>query len=78
MRSRPGTNGCGTTSRSRTRNTKRTSGVYAQFPHDASKVRTGMSKWHAGQVGAPVKTLTLNLPQTKPDVVIPVVELFLK
>jgi alpha-L-fucosidase len=52
--------------------------AYAQLLHDASEVRMNMDAWHASQAGADPKTLTLNLPQTKPDVVIPVVELFLK
>jgi alpha-L-fucosidase len=51
---------------------------YAQLLHDASEVRMGMDSWHAGQAGSGAQTLTLNLPQTKPNVTIPVVELFLK
>jgi len=51
---------------------------YAQFLHDASELQTKMSAWHARQIGARDDVLTLTLPQTEPDVTIPVVELFLK
>jgi alpha-L-fucosidase len=52
--------------------------AYAQLLHDASEVGMQMDDWHAGQVGAKAGTLTLTLPQTRPDVAVPVVELFLK
>jgi len=52
--------------------------AYAQFLHEASEVKMGLGGWHSKQIGASEKTLTLNLPQTRPDVTVPVVELFLK
>ena len=51
---------------------------YAQLLHDASEVSMGLDEWHASQVGAKASVLTLNLPQTRPDVTVPVVELSLK
>jgi hypothetical protein len=37
-----------------------------------------MDEWHAKQIGEDTRTLTLTLPKKKPDVAVPVVELFLK
>ena len=51
---------------------------YAQLLNDASEVKMGMDEWHAGQLGATSATLTLNLPQVRPNVTVPVVELFMK
>ncbi len=51
---------------------------YAQFLHDASEITMGLDQWHAKQIGKDHKTLTLNLPQVKPPVDVPVIELFLK
>jgi alpha-L-fucosidase len=52
---------------------------YAQLLNDASEVGLRMSDWHAGQSSAvDRKTLTLTLPTIKPNVTIPVIELFLK
>jgi alpha-L-fucosidase len=55
---------------------------YAQLLHDASEVGMQVDEWHATQLSmagaADRKTLTLTLPQTRPDVTVPVVELFLK
>ncbi len=52
---------------------------YAQLLNDASEVGMRMSDWHAGQNSAgDRKTLTLTLPIVKPNVTIPVIELFLK
>jgi alpha-L-fucosidase len=52
---------------------------YAQLLHDASEVTMRMSDWHAGQNSAGDRqTLTLTLPTIKPNVAIPVIELFLK
>ncbi len=52
---------------------------YAQLLHDASEIRMGLGDWHSSQAGDSVKnTLTLNLPALKPEVTVPVVELFLK
>ncbi|MEX0744999.1 MAG: hypothetical protein WD118_05310, partial [Phycisphaeraceae bacterium] len=50
---------------------------YAQLLHDASEVTLGLDEWHAGQLGV-TESVTLNLPQTRPNVAVPVVELFLK
>jgi alpha-L-fucosidase len=52
--------------------------AYAQLLHDASEVGLRMDDWHAGQAGVSPETLTLTLPQTKPDAAVPVVEMFLK
>jgi len=51
---------------------------YAQLLNDASEVGLGMDDWHAKQVAHSEKTLTVVLPQVKPNVEVPVVELFLK
>ena len=51
---------------------------YAQLLNDGSEVGMGMDDWHAGSVGASKDMLTIVLPQSKPNVTIPVVELFLK
>ncbi len=51
---------------------------YAQLLNDASEVPTQMDEWHAQQIGAGANILTLNLPQVRPEVAVPVVELFLK
>ena len=37
-----------------------------------------LDDWHAKQIGRESQTLTLELPKTKPDVAVPVVEVFLK
>ncbi len=57
--------------------------AYAQFLHDASEIKRHVLE--PGQVaqnttmgGLPSDTLTLELPVQKPDVTIPVIELFLK
>ncbi|MET8340852.1 alpha-L-fucosidase [Streptosporangium canum] len=56
--------------------------AYAQFLHDASEV--GL-KWHGGAVHSQLEdssitedTLTLIVPEQKPDVLVPVIELFLE
>jgi alpha-L-fucosidase len=51
---------------------------YAQFLHDASEIKLGMDTWHANQIGNSQQTLVLNLPQVKPNVAIPVIEIGLK
>ena len=51
---------------------------YAQLLNDASEVGLKMDDWHSKQIEAGTNTLTLTLPQIKPDVTVPVVELFLK
>ncbi|MFD1940238.1 alpha-L-fucosidase [Nonomuraea mangrovi] len=54
---------------------------YAQFLHDASEVRVlrvdPNEPGHTYLSGVPEDTLTLQLPVTRPDVAIPVIELFL-
>jgi alpha-L-fucosidase len=53
--------------------------AYAQLLHDASEIKLGMDPWHAGQLGTTgTKTLTLTLPPMRPNVTVPVIELFLK
>ncbi|MFC4117230.1 alpha-L-fucosidase [Nonomuraea zeae] len=56
--------------------------AYAQFLHDASEVPIEeidpKEPFHHYLRGLPEDTLTLRLPVTRPDVTIPVVELFLK
>ena len=53
--------------------------AYAQLLHDASEVRSGKSwGWDAVGEKPGEGTLTLQLPVRKPDVAVPVVELFLK
>ena len=51
---------------------------YAQLLHDGSEVLMGMDEWHAGQIGADSKALTLNIPQMQPGPLVPVIELILK
>lgn len=59
--------------------------AYAQFLHDGSQVRPGVAGTDAGHDGyatqpggQPEGTLTLELPVQRPDVAIPVVEMFLR
>jgi alpha-L-fucosidase len=51
---------------------------YAQLLHDASQVTLGLDDWHSHHLNVPKGIVTLNLPQVRPDVTVPVVELFLK
>jgi len=53
---------------------------YAQLLNDASEVKMQADSWFAGQsVGSiPKNTLTLDLPIQKPNVTVPVIEMFLK
>ncbi|NLL84599.1 MAG: alpha-L-fucosidase [Lentisphaerae bacterium] len=55
---------------------------YAQFLHDASELSVGLDDWRAGQPGSAESkgagTCVINLPQKKPAVEVPVIELFLK
>lgn len=53
---------------------------YAQFLHDASEIQIGTSQWYESQMsGQSAKTtLTLTLPIIRPNVTVPVIELFLK
>jgi alpha-L-fucosidase len=48
---------------------------YAQLLHDASEIKIATRNWDVETGG---DTLTLELPVRKPDVVVPVIELFLK
>ena len=54
---------------------------YAQFLHDGSEVELkGLETWQhdfGGDQKSPEKTLSLRLPVQKPDVIVPVIELFL-
>lgn len=50
---------------------------YAQLLHDASEIRFS-SRAEAERRGLSADTLTLEIPVRKPDVVVPVIELFLK
>lgn len=52
---------------------------YAQLLNDASEIKMYMDPWFIEQMGKDYQnTLTLTLPVRKPDVTVPVVELFLK
>jgi alpha-L-fucosidase len=56
---------------------------YAQFLHDASEIRMQVIDQHqtadfTTMAGRPAGTLTLALPVQRPDVVVPVIELFLQ
>lgn len=54
---------------------------YAQLLNDGSEIGMKVNDWIAGQLaksGASQQTLSLTLPIVKPDVVVPVIELFLK
>ena len=51
---------------------------YAQLLHDGSEVQLGLDNWHAKQMNTISNTLTINIPQTPPNVAVPVIELFLK
>jgi alpha-L-fucosidase len=51
---------------------------YGQLLNDGSEIGLGVDEWHAGSLGAGKGSLVLNLPQVRPDVTVPVVELFLK
>jgi alpha-L-fucosidase len=50
---------------------------YAQLLNDASELPLGMDAWHGGQIGADNRALAITLPQDKPGVAVPVIELFL-
>ena len=54
---------------------------YAQLLNDASEVHMkGPEEWQIARAGGkkPTNTLTLNLPAQKPNVAVPVIELFMK
>jgi alpha-L-fucosidase len=50
---------------------------YAQLLNDGSEVALAMDEWNTRQLGTSPGTLTLTLPQERPDVTVPVIELFL-
>jgi alpha-L-fucosidase len=52
--------------------------AYAQLLNDGSEIRTGIDEWHASHIGVTGSTLTLRMPQLRPNVTVPVIELFLK
>ncbi len=53
---------------------------YAQLLNDASELRFGLDDWQMGSATGNLgeKTLTLRLPARRPNVAVPVIELFLK
>ena len=51
---------------------------YAQLLNDASEVQQLNNQWEANQIGEYKDTLTLALPVLKPNVTVPVVEMFLE
>lgn len=54
---------------------------YAQLLNDGSELTLGIDSWHSFHLHMTennLKTLTVRLPLTRPDVAVPVVELFLK
>lgn len=51
---------------------------YAQFLHDGSQIKMGVDEWHSPHLNLTGNPLSLNLPQDRPNVTVPVVELFLK
>ncbi|GGO67134.1 alpha-L-fucosidase [Microbacterium nanhaiense] len=55
---------------------------FARFLHDGSEIRTSaidpdQQAWNTTPGGQPAGTLTLHLPVTRPDVLVPTIELFL-
>ena len=46
--------------------------------NDAGEVIRGMDEWNGKQAGLPPETLVLSLPVQKPNVTVPVIELFMK
>ncbi|OIN98041.1 alpha-L-fucosidase [Candidatus Desantisbacteria bacterium CG1_02_38_46] len=50
---------------------------YAQLLNDASEIKTGLGEWYQNQLKHKGEVLVLNLPSQKPDVTVPVIELFL-
>ena len=53
---------------------------YAQLLNDASEIGLGLGEWYSKQLAKQQqgKTVTLNLPVVRPNVTVPVIELFLK
>jgi alpha-L-fucosidase len=54
---------------------------YAQLLNDTSEVRVGLDEWHQNQyekTGVSREGIILTLPLIKPDVTVPVIELYLK
>ena len=54
--------------------------AYAQLLNDASEIKMGLDAWHTSQAQKfqTAPTLTLNLPAQRPNVTVPVIELYLK
>ncbi len=52
--------------------------AYAQFLHDGSEIKMVLDEWHAKQLSANKSDAILQLPQVKPNVAVPVIELYLK
>jgi len=51
---------------------------YAQLLNDGSEISIQLDPWYVSQGLAAKNDLVLNLPNQKPNVAVPVVELFLK
>ncbi|OHB55834.1 MAG: alpha-L-fucosidase [Planctomycetes bacterium GWF2_42_9] len=55
---------------------------YAQLLHDSSEIKIGLTDWYKAQISSQEKlaksTVTLSLPIQRPNVSVPVIELFLK
>jgi len=52
--------------------------AYAQLLHDASEVGRGLDDWHAQFIGRAEQSQVFVLPQQRPEVAVPVIEVFLK
>jgi alpha-L-fucosidase len=51
---------------------------YAQFLHDGSEVKLTIDAWHMKQFNTVKNEMILPIPQVKPNIAVPVIELFLK
>jgi len=52
---------------------------YAQFLHDASEVKTrAVDSWHLAQSPESKSLFSFGMPQRRPDIAVPVIEIFLK
>ena len=52
--------------------------LFSFMLNDASEVIRGMDEWHGKQAYLSDNTLVLTLPAQKPNVAVPVIELFMK
>lgn len=52
--------------------------AYAQLLNDGSEIAMGVDAWQQKHLEGREKLITLNMPQVKPDVAVPVIELILK